>query len=88
MMTPTVGQNNMDNTIATTTGLSYGSGLAGVLWGMTLNEWLAIGGFVFMALTYFTNLFYRERDERRKQEMHDFKLQQNNRLPLTAEDDE
>lgn len=66
-----VDNKNMNHTIETTTGLSYGSGLAGLVAGLTLNDWLAIGGFVFMALTYLTNLYFRLKAESREIELHE-----------------
>lgn len=66
-----VDNKNMNQTIETTTGLSYGSGLAGVLTGLTLNDWLAIGGFAFMALTYLTNLYFRLEARQREIELHE-----------------
>lgn len=67
----TIDNNNMQNTIATTTGFSYGSGLAGLVTGLTLNDWLAIGSFVFMALTYLTNLYFRLKAEKREIELYE-----------------
>jgi gamma-glutamyltranspeptidase len=67
----TIDNNNMQNTIAATTGFSYGSGLAGLVTGLTLNDWLAIGSFVFMALTYLTNLYFRLKAEKREIELYE-----------------
>ena len=68
-ISPLTVNNKMDNTITVTTGLSYGSGFAGFIAGLSLNDWLALGGLFFIALTYFTNLYFRLRDERRQERL-------------------
>lgn len=57
------------------TGLSYWSGLLAALGGTwSKNEILAAGGLVFVALTYFTSLYFQRRRDKREQEQHQHKL--------------
>lgn len=72
-VTTSSNNNNMQNAISTATGLSYGSGFAGFISGLSLNEWLSVLGAVFMILTYFTNLYFRTREDKRKQLEHALK---------------
>ena len=57
-------------TTAKTTIMSYVTGTAGVLLGLTFSQWLALGSLAFVALTYLTNRHYHAKDNKRKQEKH------------------
>ena len=65
---------SMERTVSTA---SYAvSGSAGVWGDLTLNDWLALGGFSLAVLTFLVNIWYRERHyrlERRKMERTEHK---------------
>jgi len=57
------------------TNLSYFSGLFAALGGTwSKNEILAAGGLIFVALTYFTSLYFQRRRDKREQEFHHHRL--------------
>ena len=57
------------------TNLSYFSGLFAALGGTwSKNEILAAGGLIFVALTYFTSLYFQKRRDKREQELHAHKM--------------
>ncbi|MBL3825153.1 MULTISPECIES: phage holin [unclassified Marinobacter] len=63
------------------TGLSYWSGLLAALGGSwSKNEILAAGGLLFVALTYFTSLYFQRRRDRREQELHAHKMWMEKRM--------
>ena len=64
--------NNMGDGMqgAVATAASYMAGAVSAITGWSLNEWLAIAGLFFMALTYFTNLYFKRRDDRRREAEH------------------
>jgi type IV secretory pathway TrbD component len=41
--------------------VAIGSGSAAVVGGLSLNEWLAIGGFVIAIISLGVNIYYRQR---------------------------
>lgn len=73
MLTISGEKNNMQSTLQATTGLSYGSGFAGFIAGLSFNDWIAIVGVIFMFLTYGTNLYFKRRDDARLQKVADLK---------------
>lgn len=56
--------------IATYTGGTFA--FLGGTW--TKNEIMAAGGLVFVALTYFTSLYFQRRRDKREQELHAHKM--------------
>lgn len=57
------------------TNLSYFSGLFAALGGTwSKNEILAAGGLIFVAMTYFTSLYFQRRRDKREQEYHQHRL--------------
>lgn len=42
-------------------GISYAASLGTGIWGLTVNEWLALGGFGFAAATFVINWVYKRR---------------------------
>lgn len=57
------------------TNLSYFSGLFAALGGSwSKNEILAAGGLVFVALTYFTSLYFQRKRDKREAEFHQHRI--------------
>lgn len=52
------------------------SGFGAMLGAMTLQDWLIVVSIVSIAATYFTNLYFRLREDRRKAEEHDYRMGQ------------
>jgi len=56
--------------VKTTEQASYIVSGSGTLAGLAFNEWLALGGFILMAMTFGVNTYFRwkhdKREERRK----------------------
>lgn len=67
MSTITPLNNNMNNTSPVATIASYVAGLTGIVSGVTLDMslFLSLLGAFFMVLTYFTNLYFKRRDDAR-----------------------
>ena len=54
---------------------TYTGGTIAILGGTwTKNEIMAAGGLVFVALTYFTSLYFQKRRDKREQEQHAHKM--------------
>lgn len=69
------------------TGVSYVSGLLAAFGGTwTKNEILAAGGLVFVALTYFTSLYFQRRRDRREQEFHRHRIRIQNQVVEQSKD--
>lgn len=56
------------DSVQASTSVAYGSGGAGFMLGLGINDWLAIIGIVFVILTYVTNLYFQYRRDQREQE--------------------
>lgn len=50
---------------STSTGVAYGTAGGVVILGLNVNEWLAVAGIISLIATYFTNLYFRVRADRR-----------------------
>ena len=50
---------------------TYAASAVTMVAGMSVNEWLAIGGFLLAVLTFSVNWHYRRREDKRKQQAHD-----------------
>lgn len=51
-------------------------GLGAMLGAMALQDWLIVVSILSIAATYFTNLYFRLRDDRRKAEEHELRMEQ------------
>lgn len=49
----------------------YAAGVTAGVGAWTLQDWLIIVSILSIAATYFTNLYFKMRDDQRKQEKHD-----------------
>lgn len=60
------------NTSTTTisTVASYLTGFGSFFAGLRLNDWLALAGFIIVLATYFTNLHFQIKRDRREAERH------------------
>lgn len=54
--------------------MSYAAGVSTIIAGLSLSEWMAIGGFLFGVLTYFTNLYFKRRQHKREMIEHELRL--------------
>ena len=50
-----------------------GAWTAGIFGGLSINEAVAIGGFVIAVIGFVTNLWYRHRADQRAQRLHELK---------------
>ena len=54
------------------------NGLAVLFGALTFQDVLAVCGFLLCLATYATNLYYKRRDDVRKEEMHQYQMEQGN----------
>ena len=67
---------------------TYTGGTIAILGGTwTKNEIMAAGGLVFVALTYFTSLYFQRRRDRREQEFHLHRIWMQNQMAQQDKDE-